>query len=61
MKPPAPSTIQILESPIPAPAAVSQKASSGDISGTKRGSIDPLVSKRPEKEIFKKKTENGQK
>ena len=45
--------IQLLESPIPAPApapaaAPSQKASSGDISGTKRGSIDPLVSKRPE-------------
>ena len=46
--------IQLLESPIPAPApapapaaAPSQKASSGDISGTKRGSIDPLVSKRP--------------
>ena len=48
--------IQLLESPIPAPAAaaVSQKASSDDISGTKRGSIDPLVSKRPEK-ILKKK------
>ena len=47
--------IQLLESPIPAPAAPapaaapSQKASSGDISGTKRGTIDPLVSKRPEK------------
>ena len=39
--------------------AVSQKASSDDISGTKRGSIDPVVSKRPEKnsekEIFNKK------
>ena len=46
--------IKLLESPIPAPppppaAAPSQKASSGDISGTKRDTIDPLVSKRPEK------------
>ena len=46
--------IQLLESPIPAPAAaapapLSQKASSDNISGTKRGTIDPLVSKRPEK------------
>ena len=46
--------IQLLESPIPAPPpppppAPSQKASSDDISGTKRGTIDPLVSKRPEK------------
>ena len=42
--------IQLLESPIPAPpAAPSQKASSADISGTKRGTIDPVVSKRPEK------------
>ena len=52
--------IQLLESPIPAaPAAPapSQKASSGDISGTKRGSIDPLVSKRPEK-ILNKKIQN---
>ena len=46
--------IKLLESPIPAPppppaaAAPSQKASSDDISGTKRGTIDPLVSKRPE-------------
>ena len=49
--------IQLLESPIPtaAPApAVSQKASSDDISGTKRGTIDPLVSKRPEKILNKK-------
>ena len=39
--------IQLLESPIPTTtAAVSQKASSDDISGTKRGTIDPLVSKR---------------
>ena len=43
-------SIQLLESPIPAPAAPpSQKASSDDISGTKRGTVDPLVSKRPEK------------
>ena len=45
--------IQLLESPIPAPTptptTTSQKASSGDISGTKRGSKDPLVSKQPEK------------
>ena len=38
-----------------APAAPpSQKASSDDISGTKRGTIDPLVSKRPEKILNKK-------
>ena len=51
--------IQLLESPIPtapaAPARPSQKASSGNISGTKRGIIDPLVSKRPEKILEKKK------
>ena len=44
--------IKLLESPIPAaaaPPAPSQKALSDDISGTKRGTIDPLVSKRPEK------------
>ena len=45
--------IQLLESPIPAPPAPapapSQKASSDDILGTKRGTIDPLVSKRQEK------------
>ena len=49
--------IQLLESPIPAaPAAPapSQKASSGDISGTKRGIIDPLVSKQSEKILNKK-------
>ena len=36
--------IQLLESPIPAPAAAapSQKASSDNISGTKRGTVDPL-------------------
>ena len=40
--------IQLLESPIPTTpttTTTSQKASSGDISGTKRGSIDPLVSR----------------
>ena len=57
--------IQLLESPIPpAPARPSQKASSGDISGTKRGIIDPPVSKRTgktsEEENLKKK-KNGQK
>ena len=45
--------IKLLESPIPATAATatapSQKAHFDDISGTKRGTIDPLVSKRPEK------------
>ena len=41
----------ILEYSIPAPTAAtpSQKPSHGDISGTKRGIIDPLVSKRLEK------------
>ena len=51
------SFIQLLESPIPAaapPAAVSQKASSDDISGTKRDTIDPLVTKRPKKILNKK-------
>ena len=47
-------SIQLLESPIPAAPAVSQKASSDDISGTKRSTIDPLVSKRPEKILNKK-------
>ena len=46
--------IKLLESPIPTPAPAppatpSQKAHFDNISGTKRGSIDPLVSKRPEK------------
>ena len=48
--------IKLLESPIPAappapPAAPapSQKASSDDNSGTNRGTVDPLVSKRLEK------------
>ena len=40
--------IKLLESPIPPTAAPSQKAHFDNISGTKRGSIDPLVSKRPE-------------
>ena len=50
------SFIQLLESPIPAPPAApsSQKASSDNISGTKRGTVDPLVSKRPEKILNKK-------
>ena len=54
--------IQLLESPIPtaAPVRPSQKASSGDISGTKRGIIDPLVSKRPEN-ILNKKIQNKKK
>ena len=57
--------IQLLESPIHATAStatLSQKASSGNISGTKRGIIDPLVSKRPEKILnkkIKKKRKNG--
>ena len=45
--------IKLLESPIPPPPppppTPSQKAHFDNISGTKRGSIDPLVSKRPEK------------
>ena len=45
--------IKLLESPIPATAttatASSQKAHFDNISGTKRGTIDPLVSKQPEK------------
>ena len=43
------STIKLLESPIPPAPTPSQKAHFDNISGTKRGSIDPLVSKRPEK------------
>ena len=55
------SLIKLLESPIPAPPPPpSQKASSDDISGTKRGTIDPLVSKRPEK-ILNKKIKNKKK
>ena len=54
--------IQLLESPIPTPTptttttptpTTSQKASSGDISGTKRGIIDPLVSKNLTKKTVK--------
>ena len=51
-------TIQLLESPIPttpATTTTSQKASSGDVSETKRGIIDPLVSKWPEKILNKRK------
>jgi len=46
--------IQLLESPIPAAPATSQKAPSDDILRTKSGTIDPLVSKRPEKILNKK-------
>ena len=49
--------IKLLESPIPAAApapAPSQKAHFDNISGTKRGTIDPLVSKWPEKILNKK-------
>ena len=54
---------------IPPIPAVSQKASSDDISGAQLGSIDPPVSKQPEKIPNKKKEEektlkiikNGQK
>ena len=46
--------IKLLESPIPATATAtaptpSQKAHFDNISGTKRGTIDPLVSKRPQR------------
>ena len=46
--------IQLLEYPIP-PALLlpSQKNAHGHISGTKRGIIDPLVSKRPRKKSEK--------
>ena len=53
------SPIKLLESPIPATAS-SQKAHFDDISGTKRGTIDLLVSKRPEK-ILNKKIQNSKK
>ena len=52
--------IKLLESPIPPAAAAaaapapSQKAHCDNISGTKRGTIDLLVSKRPEKILNKK-------
>ena len=53
--------IKLLESPIPnATTAASQKAHFDNISGTKRGTIDPLVSKRPEK-ILNKKIQNSKK
>ena len=52
--------IQLLESPIPTTTTTSQKASSGDFSGTKHGIINPLVSKRPEK-ILNKKIEEEKK
>merc|ERR1712055_533994 len=52
--------IKLLESPIPATTAPSQKAHFDNISGTKHGSIDPLVSKRPEK-ILNKKIQNSKK
>ena len=44
----------------PATASLSQKASHGNILGTKRGIIDPLVSKRPKKFWIKNK-KRGQK
>ena len=44
--------IKLLEYPIPAPALPSQKPSHGGISRTKRGIIDPLLSKRQEKIQF---------
>ena len=50
--------INLLEYPIPAPTAanttLSQKPSHGDISGTKCGIIDPLVSAQLEKNLNKK-------
>ena len=51
--------IKLLESSIPtatatATATPSQKAHFDNISGTKRGTINPLVSKRPEKNLNKK-------
>ena len=47
-------SIKLLESPIPTATtatatASSQKAHFDNISGTKRGTIDPLVSKRPDR------------
>ena len=42
-------SIQLLEYPIPPSSSSSQKPTPGDISGTKRAIIDPLVSKQPEK------------
>ena len=51
--------IQLLDYPIPlvplsSCTCMSQKPSHGDISGTKRGIIDLLVSKRPEKSKLKR-------
>ena len=47
--------INLLEYPSPAPPTTpSQKSSHGNISGTKRDIIDPLVSKQPEKNLKKK-------
>ena len=47
--------INLLEYPSPAHTTTpSQKALHGDISVTKRGIIDPLVSKQPEKILNKK-------
>ena len=43
---PAILPIQLLEYPIPARAAASQKPTPGDISGTRKAIIDTLVSKR---------------
>ena len=39
------TNIQLQEYPVPAAARASQKPSHGNISGTKRDIIDPLVSK----------------
>ena len=51
--------IKLLEYPIPTPPTATApsvtKPSHGDISVTKRGIIDPLVSKRPEKILNKKR------
>ena len=55
--------IQLLECPISPAAArpcTSQKPSQANISGTKRGITDPLVSKRPEK-ILNQKIKNKKK
>ena len=45
---------QTIRMPNSSYCCLSQKRSHGDISGTKRGIIDPLVSKRPEKILNKK-------
>ena len=41
--------IQLLESPIPSPTTPTPTPTPTTTSQTKRGSIDPMVSKRPEK------------